>query len=116
MSYGHVRDANVMRTTALIAFKYNLKTSQIIKICTGTFDTFDTFLQKVKNARDFGDDCLHFDTSNRTQSYQKDRKCQKCQKCHVIFLYRNEVTPSQPFSVLISTKISPIVSYFLVIS
>ncbi len=36
MSYGHVRDANVMRT-ALIAFKYNLKTSQIIKICTDTF-------------------------------------------------------------------------------
>ena len=35
MSYGHVRDANVMRT-ALIAFKYNLKTSQIIKICTET--------------------------------------------------------------------------------
>ena len=53
MSCGHVRDANVMRT-ALIAFKYNLKTSQIIKICTGTFDTFDTFLQKVKNARDLG--------------------------------------------------------------
>ena len=47
-----------------------------IKIFTGTFDTFDTFLQKVKNARDFGDDRLHFDTSNRTQSYQKDRKCQ----------------------------------------
>ena len=47
-----------------------------IKICTDTFDTFDTFLQKVKNTRDFGDDCLHFDTSNRTQSYQKDRKCQ----------------------------------------
>ena len=58
-----------------------------IKICTGTFGTFGTFLQKVKNARDFGTACLHFDTSNRTQSYQKDRKCQKCQKCHVIFFF-----------------------------
>ena len=29
MSYGHVRDANVMQT-ALIAFKYNLKTSQTV--------------------------------------------------------------------------------------
>ena len=49
-----------------------------IKICTGTFDTFGTFFQKVKNARDFGTACLHFDTFNKTQSYQKDRKCQKC--------------------------------------
>ena len=49
-----------------------------IKICTGTFDTFGTFFQKVKNARDLGTACLHFDTSNKTQSYQKDRKCQKC--------------------------------------
>ena len=56
-----------------------------IKICTGTFDTFDTFLQKVKNECDFGTACLHFDTFNKMQSYQKDRKCQKCLKCHVIF-------------------------------
>ena len=58
-----------------------------IKICTGTFDTFGTFFQKVKNECDFGVNCLHFDTFNKTQSYQKDRKCQKCQKCHVIFFF-----------------------------
>ena len=50
--------------------------SYFIKICTDTCDAFDTFLQKVKNTLDWGGDCLHFDTSNRTQSYQKDRKCQ----------------------------------------
>jgi hypothetical protein len=27
-----------------------------IKICTGTFDTFDTFLQNVKKRRVFGDE------------------------------------------------------------
>ena len=48
MSYGHVRDANVMRTTALIAFKYNLKTSQIIKICTDTLTLLTLSYKKSK--------------------------------------------------------------------
>ena len=47
MSYGHVRDANVMRT-ALIAFKYNLKTSQIIKICTDTLTLLTLSYKKSK--------------------------------------------------------------------
>ena len=101
MSYGHVRDANVMRT-ALIAFKYNLKTSQIIKICTDTFDTL-TLL---------------------TLSYKKS-KMRAILGTIVYILIRSigrraikkieSVKSVMSFFVQSRTKISPIVSYFLVI-